>query len=222
MPINQYSVLKGDPQSGAVSKNARPHYIIEVAAGGTNWQIAVNVESDTGTGANAQVLYKLDENWTPPDAALLTALPVGITPLAGKDAPPAIDYQRSTVDGQPLATQAQFTLLPLPGQTNAGNLHNAVITYLNQAIADKNGTVYAFGALYTTGNGIHDIHRNQGNPANDHSGDNGIWQDGLLVFEMPAANNGAGQWVAVYIAFQEQAWLTDNSGNPVASQSESA
>jgi len=224
VPVNQYSVLKGDPQSGAISKNARPHYLIEVAANGTNWQIAVNVESDVGTGSSAQVLYKLDENWTPPDAAMLTALPIGVTPLVGKDANPAIDYLRTTIDGtkdgvpgqpsQPIVTRAQLTPLPLPGQTNAGNLHNAVIAYLNQAIADKNGTIYAFGALYTTGNGIHDIHMNQGNPKSDHSGDNGIWQDGLLVFQMPAANNGAGRWVAIYIAFQEQVWQTDPTGNP--------
>ncbi len=219
MPINQYSVLKGDPQSGAVSPSARPHYLIEVDANGTNWQIAVNVESDVGTGSSAQVLYKLDENWTPPDAAMLTALPVGVTALAGKDTNPAIDYLRSRADNQPnqpLVTRAQLTPLPLPGKTDAQNLHNAVIEYLNQAIADKNGTVYAFGALYTTGNGIHDIHMNQGNPKTDHSGDNGIWQDGLLVFQMPAGNNGAGQWVAIYIAFQEQVWATDATGNPTA------
>ncbi len=160
------------------------------------------------------MLYKLDENWTPPDTAMLTALPVGVTPLAGKDANPAIDYLRSTANSQPLVTRSQLTTLPLPGKTDAQNLHNAVIEYLNQAIADKNGTVYAFGALYTTGNGIHDIHMNQGNPKSDHSGDNGIWQDGLLVFNMPAANNGAGQWVAIYIAFQEQVWQTDITGNP--------
>ena len=29
--------------------------------------------------------------------------------------------------------------------------------------------------------GIHDIHMNQGNPKNNHGGDNGVWQDGALV-----------------------------------------
>ncbi len=209
MPINKYSVLKGTPVSGALSKDSRPHYLIELTANGTQWQIAVNVESDTGSGVNAEVLYRIDENWTAPDPAALTALPMGVTALAGKDASPAIDYVRSQVDGQPLITRAQMTDLPLPGQTTDENLKNAVVQYLDKAIADKDGVIYAFGALYTSSNGIHDIHMNQGNPANDHAGDNGIWQDGLLVFSMPSSP----QWVAIYVAFQDEVWTTDSSGN---------
>ena len=116
---------------------------------------------------------------------------------------------RSTVDGEPLITRAQMTDLPLPGKTSSENLKNAVIQYLNQAVADPNGTVYAFGSRYTSGSGIHDIHMNQGNPANDHAQDNGVWQDGLLVFSMP----GAAQWVAIYIAFQDEVWTTDGNGD---------
>jgi uncharacterized protein YukJ len=206
----QYSVLKGTPVSGALSKDSRPHYLIELNAGATQWQIAVNVESDTGSGSGAEVLYSIDENWTPPDAGALTSLPVGATLLAGKDANPAIDYLRTTVNGRPLITRAQMADLPLPGTTASENLKNAVIQYLNQAIADKNGTIYAFGSRYTTGNGIHDIHMNQGNPASDHGTDNGTWQDGLLIFSMPAS----AQWVAIFLAFQDQVWATDANGNP--------
>lgn len=212
MAINQYSVLKGTPKSGALSKDSRPHYLIELDVNGAVWQIAVNVESDTGAGTNAEVLYRIDENWTPPDAAALTALPLGASALAGVNANPAIDYVRSTVNGQPMITRAQMADLPLPGNSTSENLKNAVIQYLNQAIADKDGTVYAFGSQYTDGNGIHDIHMNQGNPANDHAEDNGIWQDGLLVFSMPASN----QWVAIFLAFQDEVWTTDASGNPVS------
>ena len=211
MPINLYSVLKGDPLSGALNQASRPHYLIEVDVAGARWQIAVNVESDTGSGASAEVLYKLNENWTPPDAALLEALPVGLTSLAGKDGNPAIDYLRSRANGQPLVIREQMTPLPLPGRGASQDLQNAVVQFLNQAVADPRGTVYAFGAEYTTGQGIHDIHMNQGNPAGDHAGDNGIWQDGLLVFQMPANK----QWAAVFVAFQEQVWNTDGSGNPI-------
>ena len=215
MPVHQYSVVKGTPLSGSISPTSRPHYLIELEANGTQFQIAVNVESDTGVGSSAEVLYLLNESWTPPDQTTLEALPMGLTVLAGKDGNPAIDYLRSRAGGEPLVTRAAMTTLPLPGKTNSENLQNAVIQYLNQAIADKNGTIYAFGAQYTTGNGIHDIHMNQGNPKADHSGDNGIWQDGLLVFSMPGFGMGSGtaQWVAIFIAFQEQVWSTDESGN---------
>ena len=218
MPVNQYSVLKGTPLSGSISDDSRPHYLIEVEANGTQFQVAVNVESDTGSGASAEVLYALDENWTAPDQATLEALPMGLTVLAGKDGDPAIDYLRSRVGGEPLLTRAEMTELPLPGKTNAENLKNAVIQYLNQAIADEKGTVYVFGAQYTDGTGIHNIHMNQGNPAGDSSEDNGIWQDGLLVFSIPGFGMGSGtaQWVAIFIAFQEQVWATDESGNAPA------
>ncbi len=215
MPINRYSVLKGTPLSGSISDNSRPHYLIELTANGTQYQIAVNVESDTGHGTSAEVLYALDENWTPPDQATLEALPMGVTSLAGKNGNPAIDYVRSRASGEPLITRAGMTTLPLPGKTGSENLKNKVVQYLNQAVADENGVIYAFGSLYTSGNGIHDIHMNQGNPANDRSEDNGIWQDGLLVFSVPGFGMGSGtaQWVAIFLAFPDEVWTTDDSGN---------
>jgi len=206
MPIYKYSVLKGDPQSGGLSPDAHSHYLISVNAAGTTYQIAVNIESTDGS----QVLYFINENYTPPDAGLLDGLAVGMTPLTAQRNP-AVDYVRSVTNGQPIVMQAQMQLLPLPGQTNSSNLQNAVIQFLNQAIADANGTIYAFGSQYTDGTGIHDIHMNQGNPPGSFEKDNGIWQDGMLVFELPAS----GTWAAIFIAFQTESWSTDDNGNPV-------
>jgi uncharacterized protein YukJ len=177
-----------------------------VDAGGKTYQIAVNIESTDGS----QVLYFINENYTPPDAGLLDGLAVGMTPLTAQRNP-AVDYVRSVTNGQPIVMQAQMQLLPLPGQTNSSNLQNAVIQFLNQAIADANGTIYAFGSQYTDGTGIHDIHMNQGNPPGSFEKDNGIWQDGMLVFELPAS----GTWAAIFIAFQTESWSTDDNGNPV-------
>ena len=206
MPVYHYSVLKGSPVSGKLSADAIPHYLIDVNVNGTTWEIAVNVESSDGS----EVLYLLNENFLPPDPAALEALPMGLTPLAGLDTNPAIDYLRSMVNSSPLVTEQELTLLPRPGGPAAGALQNAVIQYLNQAVADPAGTVYAFGSRYTTGNGIHDIHMNQGNPAGSFEKDNGIWQDGLLVFAMP----GSATWAAIFIAFQTESWTTDENGNP--------
>src|ERR687898_3677804 len=58
---------------------------------------------------------------------------------------------------------------------------------------------------FVPGNGIHDIHMNQGNDP-QFARDDGVWQDGALVFRFPQA----GQWVAVFLAFQSQAWHTDD------------
>jgi uncharacterized protein YukJ len=206
MSIFEYSVLKGDPQSGKLSSDSKPHYLIDVKAGSKTYEIAVNIESTDGS----EVLYFINENFTAPDAAALQNLATGMTRLNAKGNP-AIDYLRSTANGQPIVTQSQTQLLPLPGKTASSNLKNAVIQFLNQATTDDNGTVYAFGSQYTDGTGIHDIHMNQGNPAGSFEKDNGIWQDGLLVFELPASST----WAAIFIAFQNESWNTDDNGNPV-------
>jgi uncharacterized protein YukJ len=89
-----------------------------------------------------------------------------------------------------------------------------VVTLLNMTIADKDGTIYAFGSAYADSgrvDGIHDIHMNQGNPMNNHGGDNGVWQDGALLIHLPSK----GTWTAVFIAFQTESWDTDSSGNLV-------
>ncbi|MGC4095954.1 MAG: DUF2278 family protein [Nitrospira sp.] len=46
---------------------------------------------------------------------------------------------------------------------------------------------------------------NQGN-VSPHTGDDGVWQDGALMFHFTSSN----QWVAVFLAFQSQAWHTDD------------
>jgi len=88
------------------------------------------------------------------------------------------------------------------------------VTLLNMTIADKDGVIYAFGSAFADSgkvDGIHDIHMNQGNPANNHGGDNGVWQDGALFIHLPSQ----GTWTAVFIAFQTESWTTDSAGNPV-------
>jgi hypothetical protein len=69
---------------------------------------------------------------------------------------------------------------------------------LEASIRDK-----VFGFL--PGNGVHDIHMNQGN-SQQFRGDDGVWQDGGLLLHYPTQD----QWVAIFLAFQSQAWHTDD------------
>ena len=97
------------------------------------------------------------------------------------------------------------------------------------AIQDEHATIYAFGERwgpepgkadkhfgFLPGNGIHDIHMNQGNAARFRS-DDGVWQDGALLLHFPAIVDGEGrevfpeQWVGVFLAFQSQCWHTDDA-----------
>ncbi len=224
MPIANYSVLAGRPTAGKVVSGASAHYQITMKAGSGTFTVAVNIQSVDGS----EVLYAIVEEFTPPDLAGLTALPMGMTALKSVAGGLALDFVRSTVSGAPMITKTQMTLLPKQGGTTKGlsaeaeaiqrakarALENAVVTLLNMTIADKDGVIYAFGSAFADGgkvDGIHDIHMNQGNPKNNHGGDNGVWQDGGLLISLPSK----GSWTAVFVAFQTESWTTDSGGNPV-------
>jgi uncharacterized protein YukJ len=205
MPIPNYSVLKGDPQPGSVT-GFHPHYRIPVKTDAGAFTVDVNVQSFD----NSEVLYAILQNFTPPDATSLLALPNGVTKLPSQAGGLALDYVRQTIGSAPMITRSGMTLLPVG---SGSGLHDQVETVVNQAIEDEAGVIYAFGSSFADpggSSGIHDIHMNQGNPLNSHGQDNGIWQDGALFVYLPAQK----QWIAVFIAFQTQTWQTDDKGNP--------
>lgn len=212
MPIRNYSLVKGSPTGGSVQFNRdgrNPHYLINLHAGGETLQVAVNIESQDGS----QVLYRIDEAFTPPSPGGLLGLAPGRTPLDSVEGGLALDYVRSRVNGTFMVDRSSMSLLPITQKGETTDLQNAVVALLNQAVADRDGTVYAFGSSYQDSGqpgGIHDIHMNQGNPVNNHGGDNGIWQDGALFINLPSKN----QWIGLFIAFQTESWQTDQNGNP--------
>ncbi len=57
---------------------------------------------------------------------------------------------------------------------------------------------------FLPGNGVHDIHMNQGNDPG-HARDDGGFQDGCLIFEYPG-----GKYRAFFMAFQSQSFNTDD------------
>jgi uncharacterized protein YukJ len=225
MPIPNYSVLKGKPVSGRVVNGRSAHYQITVNAAGGPFTVAVNIESTDGS----EVLYAIEEKFTPPNLAALTALPTGLTALASEPGGLALDYVREEIDDEPMIVPEQMTLLPIQTRANgrqsdsinlrAAALSNAVTTLIGQAIKSGNATVYAFGSAYADPdgvNGIHDIHMNQGNPdPGSFARDNGIWQDGGLFLQMPSLNRDPAQtWIGIFLAFQTESWDTDDNGDP--------
>lgn len=231
MPIANYSVLKGHPTAGKVVSGASAHYDITLQTESGTFTVAVNIESINGS----EVLYAIKHAFTPPNPTHLQALGTGMTPLPSQPGGLALDFVRSTVNGAPMITRAQMTPLPiaqnsavflreaLSGETRhrtgaAHALQNAVVTLLNQAVADPNSMIYAFGSAYADSgavDGIHDIHMNQGNPLGGHGSQNGIWQDGALFVNLGSSVAAQASWNAIFIAFQTESWTTDNAGNPV-------
>jgi hypothetical protein len=99
---------------------------------------------------------------------------------------------------------------------------------VERAEADPAARVYAFGQRwgpeaatrdkvfgFLPGNGVHDIHMNQGN-SQQFRDDDGVWQDGGLLLHYPAQD----QWVAIFLAFQSQAWHTDDQTGHAITPSE--
>ena|GEM_PF-5674349 len=116
----------------------------------------------------------------------------------------ALDFVRTHIGSDPMVEQDAMSLLTKSNKASArhNDLNNEVVDLLNRAVADANGTIYAFGSAYDDGDsqGVHDIHMNQGNPQGNHSEDDGVWQDGAIFMSLPATNT----WIAVFIAFQTQ------------------
>jgi hypothetical protein len=90
--------------------------------------------------------------------------------------------------------------------------------YVGRAILEQDAHVYAFGERwgpefnkrdkifgFQPGNGVHDIHMNQGN-IEAFRKDDGVWQDGAMLIHFPTTY----QWVGIFLAFQSQAWHTDD------------
>lgn len=89
--------------------------------------------------------------------------------------------------------------------TEAPGPNNDILDELEPILTDainQNAAMYIFGASY--GTGIHDIHMNQGSLP---SYDNGIYEDGALLFKFPD-----GHWEAVFLAFASQRIPTNDQG----------
>lgn len=221
MPLSSYGVLKGRPISSRLGAGSSPHYQIHMVDETTDYRIAINVKSKL---APSELLYLIADNFRHPIINELAMLSPGFTRLASAPGGPALDYIRGNLfnssDMRPLAHA-------IHGPDN--DLNEKIDAYVQRAIADEDAEVYTFGDRwgpeahrkdkyfgFLPGNGIHDIHMNQGNTGK-FVNDDGVWQDGGLIIHYPAIVDEEGlvrwqeQWVALFLAFQSQSWHTDES-----------
>ena len=210
MPIARYGVLKGRPISRRLATGSSPHYQIQIVdEAGTNYRIAVNVLSQV---APSEVMYYVKTFFVHPITSLVQPFSSGFHELPSKPDSGALDFIRGN-----LLQPELMTPLPIdvPGPDN--DLNEKLDQIVQRAMSDEAAQVYAFGQRwgpeskadnyfgFTPGNGIHDIHMNQGN-VGKFVKDDGVWQDGGLLFQFPNQN----QWSAVFLKFQSQSWHTDD------------
>ncbi len=211
MPLAAYGVLAGRVvDRRAEGGSDTPHYQVHLRGGGSEFRVAVNVLSQQQP---SELLYLADEAFGHPLVQDLPTLPDGFTPLSSQPGGLALDFIRANLFDHTLMRPVPATA---PGPDN--DLADKLDHYVERAMADPAARAYAFGQRwgpepttpdkifgFSPGNGVHDIHMNQGNsPQFQH--DDGVWQDGGLLLHYPAENH----WVAVFLAFQSQAWHTDD------------
>jgi uncharacterized protein YukJ len=202
-----YGVLKG-AVTGHLRDADDDHYQVLVNANKTMYRIAVNVHSSLKPpDLLFQTLTSLPQALT----TELKALPAGFKKVPSKAGGIAQDFVRGGI-----VDTGKFKIVPgdLPGVDN--DLKDTLEAAVLKAIAEPGSLVYAFGARwgpetakdkyfkFTPGNGIHDIHMNQGN-AKRFAGDDGVYRDGCLFFEYPS-----GKYRAFFMAFQSQTFDTDD------------
>jgi uncharacterized protein YukJ len=216
MPLNKYGVLVGRAvDSRREGGSDSPHYQLRIDAAGTSYRIAVNVLSQESP---SELLYLADDDFRHPVTAAVAGLAPGWHAIPSKPGGAALDFIRGN-----LFARTGMRALPPDVAGPQNDLSDFLDHYVKRAIADPSALVYAFGERwgpesgkadkifkFKPGNGVHDIHMNQGNVAR-FKGDDGVWQDGGLVLRLD------GRWVGIFLAFQSQAWHTDDStGHAIA------
>jgi uncharacterized protein YukJ len=215
MPLKSYGVLV----ARAVERRREgghdsPHYQLRLADGlGGTYRAAVNVLSQESP---SELLYLVDDDFKHPITAALAGLTGGWHDLPARG---GLDLIRGN-----LLDRAAVRSLPPDVAGPDNDLADVLDHFVERAVSEPDALVYAFGERwgpetardkvfgFKPGNGVHDIHMNQGNSAAFRS-DDGAWQDGGLLLHFP----GEARWVAIFLAFQSQAWHTDDAtGHAIA------
>ncbi|WP_038164485.1 DUF2278 family protein [Verrucomicrobium sp. BvORR106] len=218
MPVPNYGVLKARPVDRRLGAGQNPHYQIRAVAGNDDYRLAINVKSRQSP---SELLFIVDEHFQHPVTEILTTLPGdGFHPLEHTPASGALDFIRGNLF-DPMA------MVPLPHDVPGpdNDLNEKFDGIIQRALSDETAVIYAFGSSWRPDNrpdpyfgfrpnrGIHEIHMNQGNdPEGDFADANGPYNDGGIIVHFPEQQ----QWVAVFTAFQSQAWHTnDQTGEPL-------
>ncbi len=215
MPLQNYGVLKGRPIRVLPGTGPSPHVQILMVDDTTEYRIAVNVKSKLYP---SELLYLMVEDFQHPITEAVSRLPVGFNPIGGEVRRElALDFVRANLF-------QSCDMVPLPHSVGGddNDLNEKLINAVERAIGDESAILYAFGERwgpepdrrdryfgFLPGNGIHDIHMNQGNSARFTS-DDGTWQDGSLLIELPGAEGVPDRWIGIFLAFQSQSWHTDD------------
>ena len=209
MSETKYGVLIGRVKEieADLAGEKSPHYMIVVEISKEEvFNAAINCQSNNDQ--NPRVLYYADENCKTEITNNLKNMEPGfyeINYADNKNSNIAVDYIRRNL-------VSKGDMKPLPYDIKGENdLKGFIDRNMKKALNNDNVLVYVFGTYFigSNGQGIHNIHMNQGN-RDKHYEENQIYQDGCFYMYFTEEE----RWIAYYLAFQNQSWNTDEKGNP--------
>ncbi|MFN8592403.1 MAG: DUF2278 family protein [Thermomicrobiales bacterium] len=219
MKPRPYGIFSGRVLDRKSESNDRsPHFHILLEGGGEQFRAAINTRSGTSHHRQADLLFLADDDYRHPVTNLIGDVDDGFVPVESRPGGLALDYQRGG-----LFDRRHMRRIPasLPGAGN--DLVDELDYRVSRAIEDPTIRIHVYGTRwgpepripdqifrFRPGNGMHDVHMNQGNE-DEHRHDNNTWSDGALIFHEPQRD----RWLAIFLAFQTQSWHTDDDGNPL-------
>jgi uncharacterized protein YukJ len=222
-----YQCLRGKVHAIApAAPPTNPHLWVILEADGEQWFAAINVRSDKdalGEPVGKSYLYYLvDSEFEHPVVSSILARPEGLSPVERSFAGGALDFQRAG-----LFDPNAMRVLPPEGPGHDGLVQR--LTAILQLAKDQESDVFFYGNAFRKDNprqtdaafgytpqtpfGLDNVHMAQGDPQsiNMRLGENGVWHDGACFIW----DGRASRMTAVFLAFQSQAWHTDDTGDPV-------
>ncbi|KAJ0417621.1 hypothetical protein BJY00DRAFT_289275 [Aspergillus carlsbadensis] len=212
MPLENYGVWKAHPVDYKVERRGadKPHLTLYFRNnGGGVYEAAINIKS--GDLDESRLAYWVNEDMSNfPLVEGLSHLPTGYKRLDEQEPEPGdlrLDYIRGNLFD---VNTGRVLEHDITGPNN--DIIDVLVPRVQQAI-DEGAVVYIFGEQYESKNGIHNVHMNQGN-IRRYSGDDGVFQDGALLFHFPESD----KWIGVFLGFASQAVHTSEDGGHAISQ----
>ncbi|KAL3458983.1 hypothetical protein BJX64DRAFT_265553 [Aspergillus heterothallicus] len=212
MPLDNYGVWKAHPVDHKVDRRGsdKPHLTLYFRNnGGGSYEAAINIKS--GDLDESRLAYWVNEDMNDhPLVEGLSHLPTGFKRLDDTEPEPGglrLDYIRGNLFD---VNTGRILEHDITGLNN--DIIDVLVPKVQQAI-DEGAVVYIFGEQYESHSGIHNVHMNQGN-IRRYSGDDGVLQDGALLFHFPESD----KWTGLFLAFGSQSVHTTEDGGHALSR----
>ncbi|KAL5358809.1 hypothetical protein BJX96DRAFT_163998 [Aspergillus floccosus] len=210
MPLDNYGVWKAYPKRYHVERRGTrtPHLTLYFRDnGGPEFQAAINIKS--GDQQESRLVYWVNEDMSGhPLVGGLSELKTGFKRLDDEEPERGglrLDYIRGNLFD---VNTGRVLEHDITGPNN--DIIDVLVPKVQQAINEE-AVLYIFGEKFNTNDGIHNVHMNQGN-IQRYSGDDGVFQDGALLFHFPEAD----KWAGIFLAFASQAVHTsENDGHAI-------